>query len=264
MEAILGTEVPRIMWSLWMEGRDRAPELVRRCFEEWERLNPDWQLLVLDEDTIDPFLQDVPSHVRRLPVQALSDIIRIHVLEQIGGIWIDATVWPIIRLHDWLESALTTRFFAFERPGPDRPIASWFLCASPDHYIIKTWADAVRYYWRRERFLDIDPLGGNAIHPNPTDSVAPNKGWHNDRYPYFWFHYLFGYCVNTDHAFSELWKKTPKHSAVHPHRLQHKQSMLLDADLQAIQSVAAEAVVQKLDWRNETLLSLVRRLQGEL
>ena len=57
-----------------------------------------------------------------------------------GGVWVDASVVPVKPLSQWLGDALTEAgFFAFERPGPDRPISSWFLAATPRNLIFREW-----------------------------------------------------------------------------------------------------------------------------
>ena len=41
--------VPKIIWSYWHSGEADAPETAARCFDSWRRLNPGWELRVLDE-----------------------------------------------------------------------------------------------------------------------------------------------------------------------------------------------------------------------
>lgn len=255
--------IPRTIWSLWSEGRERAPELSNRCFNAWENLNPGWKLNVLDSAQALEIVGHLPDHVRHLPIQALSDIIRIHLLKQHGGIWVDATVWPTSPLERWLDDARPTGFFAFERPGPDRPISSWFLCAPPGHSLITTWAEAVNTFWQRERSPIASQNGRPVIPADPAASVAPERNGDSGAYPYFWFHYLFGYCLDAHSTFRETWQNSPKLPAAPAHILQRKCAELLRAHPAQIRLAAEASVMQKLDWRNGDHLTLLRQLQTD-
>jgi hypothetical protein len=105
---------------------------------------------------------------------------------------------------------MTTGFFAFNRPGPDRMLSSWFLASTENNYIINKWCRDVESYW------------------------------HNREEPdhYFWFHYLFGSVYDKDSHARNQWDKTPKLSADSPHSVQ----------VAGILSKASEEVLAKVDW----------------
>jgi hypothetical protein len=233
---------------LWLDTEAKAPPVCQLAFERWRQLNPDWTLRVLDHRDLPELLADYPEFVRRLPAAAISDIVRIELLAEIGGIWIDATVLPACPLADWLPDVMQTGFFAFDRPGADRPLSSWFLAAQPGHPIILKWREEVRRYWTRPRQLLMDPREGRPVVPNPDDWVNPEAAPEMAQYPYFWFHYLFGYLAGTDPEFSSQWAQCPKLSAQPPHQLQ---KMLKNGggDAEAMWTSFLEAApLQKLKW----------------
>lgn len=118
---------------------------------------------------------------------ATSDIVRIELLKRWGGVWVDATAMCAQPLDTWLHERMSTGFFAFERPVPERMLASWFLAATPSSYIASTWHARVTEYWKdRSRFDD-----------------------------YFWFHQLFAAQYEQDAEFRTLWDRTAKLSARH-------------------------------------------------
>lgn len=119
----------------------------------------------------------------REEVPALSDRIRIALLRQHGGVWADATAMCARPLDEWLPDRLSTGFFAFERPGPFRMLASWFLAAAPDNFIVQRWREACIQYWDGRARCDGD---------------------------YFWFHEAFEALYATDPAFKDEWDATPK------------------------------------------------------
>jgi hypothetical protein len=161
---------------------------VQSCLSTWTRRNPDWEVRSLTADTIGDYVEaDLP--LNEGPPAALSDICRIFILREFGGVWVDSTLYCAAPLDSWLDDRLAQGFFAFARPGPDRMLASWFLAAQPQHPIVTAWADLVAEYWR--------------------DRTKPDR--------YFWFHYLFADAYQQDPALRRAWDAVPKLSANGPH-----------------------------------------------
>ncbi len=181
------------MWSLWLQGWDAAPEIVAACRRTWEALNPDWSFQPLTRKTLCTMLDDRTMRFVRerpdVPPDALSDVVRIALLERFGGVWVDSTTYCLQPLDSWLGDVATTGFFAFDKPGQDRMVSSWFLAATPANPIVKRWAERTRAYWdgRAER----------------------------DRY--FWFHRLFGNGYAADAEWRAGWDAVPKVPAHGPH-----------------------------------------------
>ena len=255
--------IPKKIWSLWLGGEDHTPPVVQLAFECWRKLNPGWELHVVDKSHLADLLISYPNYVLNLPPQAQSDILRCRLLSEEGGVWVDASLLPAKPLDDWLPDQSQTGFFAYDKPGPNRPLASWFLAAAPSHDLLLKWEREVRRYWAEPRLLLMDPRKGNAMVDNPTQCVSPQGATGTGSYPYFWFHYLFGYLVETQPDFRTLWEATPKLSAIPPHRLQRLLKSRADGDTTGLTQTYFEAAhVHKLDWRislPESFVADVRR-----
>lgn len=257
--------IPKVIWSLWLDGEDNAPPLSQLVFECWKKLNPSWELRVLDKSDLASLLNSYPGHVLDLPPQALSDILRCRLLSDEGGVWVDASVLPVRPLDDWLPNQSPMGFFAYDKPGPDRPIASWLLAATPTHEVLLKWEREVRRFWAEPRLLQMDPRKGNALVDNPTLCVSPQGAAGTGSYPYFWFHYIFGYLVETQSHFRALWQATPKLSAIPPHQLQNLLKTRPDGDTTGLSETYFEAAhVHKLDWRQNLPESFVTEIVSNL
>jgi tetratricopeptide (TPR) repeat protein len=234
----------KTIYSLWLQGRDAAPDLVRLNFERWTALNPDYQLKVLDRRDVDELFEGVDLPIWDLPIQALSDVVRARLLRDNGGVWVDATVFPVEPLSQWLDDAFTEAgFFAFERPGPDRMISSWFLAATPRHLILREWWRQIERFWSKpRRLMEKTPA-------DPVASVSPAGSTDSDQFPYFWFHYLFQYLVESHTEFAEAWSRCTKMGAGPPHRLQELFANAPNPSSAEIRSAANAAPMQKLTWR---------------
>lgn len=191
----------KIIWSCWFQGRQNAPDLVKRCLASWETLNPDWDFRCLDAETIGRYI-DLGEHIslqnQTITAASLSDILRMLLLHEYGGVWVDATLYCNQPLNEWLPLAMGTGFFAFSKPAPkapkapQRPLASWFIAAGPGNLLLAKWAArAIRYWHERNQSND-----------------------------YFWLHHQFGDLCSTDPEARIAWESVPKISDVSPHAIQ--------------------------------------------
>ncbi len=221
----MDNHLPKIVWFLWLQGYDKAPLVVRKCYDSWLKNNPGWQVIFLDEHNISDYIG--LQKTDNMTNQASSDILRINLLAKHGGVWVDATSFCTRPLDEWLYKYLDTGFFAFERPAPDRMIASWFIASAKYNYITNTYKNKVNGYWDENpgmrfiessqwRFLNkrLNKLGPQVWFSTTVCTLLKV-------YPYFWFHYLFENIYLRDNQFKAMWDSTPKLSADTPHRLQN-------------------------------------------
>lgn len=261
------------IYALWDSGRDAAPDLVRRCLDRWEDLNPGHELVVLDRAALDAELSTLPPAVRALPIQGASNVLRTRLLARHGGVWVDATVLPTVPLDDWLPELLEPAgFFAFTKPGPSRVLSSWFLAATPGAAIPNRILQEICAYWDRPRrrgpFLPKStssrlrlrlraPREYRWRHRFMNDhvwSVRPDGGRDSDLFPYHWYHYLVGWLVESEPEFRVAWSRMPVRAAIAVHNVQRSRTedgLTLDEFRQAVPFLLRTGPVQKLNWRME-------------
>jgi hypothetical protein len=110
---------PRVIWTLWLQGWDNAPAIVRACLARWQNLNPGWRVHALDAQTLARFLSasDIDRIIRaETPLEAISDQIRIELLHHYGGVWADATTMCMRPLDRWLPASMPMGFSRFQGP----------------------------------------------------------------------------------------------------------------------------------------------------
>ena len=121
--------------------------------------------------------------------------------------------------------------------------------------MMRKWWQQISDYWAVSREL---------VNGIPDDPVAAVTGWH-DRYPYFWFHYLFQLLIESDEGFADDWERCAKVSADLPHRLQARLAKSQEIDFEELAAIGALAPVHKLNWRSPypiESLELVRPLSA--
>ena|SRR5271167_107809 len=112
-----------ITWTCWFQGRNHAPELVQKCLRSWEDQNPGWDVRCLDASSAlhyAPALVNFDLTKRDVAAASLSDDLRISVLHEFGGVWVDATLLCNRPLDEWLPGAFGEGFFAFDTPDHGR------------------------------------------------------------------------------------------------------------------------------------------------
>lgn len=202
----------KTIWTCWFQGRQKAPELVQQCLASWETLNPDWDFRCLDAETAGRYVhlgEHVDLQNQIVTAASLSDILRLLLLHEYGGVWVDATLYCNQPLDEWLPSVMGCGFFAFSKPAPDRLLASWFIAAAPGNILLSKWTARVINYWRGRKQSE----------------------------DYFWLHHQFNELCSIDDDSRIAWESIPKISADGPHSIQL-----------AGMYKAAEEVGQNIDW----------------
>jgi hypothetical protein len=188
----------KTIYILWFQGFDKAPEIVKKCVNSWKHYNHDWNIVLIDNNNLLNYIKidNYITNYKNINNIALSDIIRCILLKLYAGLWVDATTFCNKPLNNWLPNYINAGFFAFNKPGPDRLLSSWFLYSDKNNYIIDKWYNKTIEYYKN----------------------------HDTPHTYFWFHYLFGDLYSSDNIFKEIWDNVPKISAngTGPHYLQEK------------------------------------------
>ncbi len=189
--------IPKTIWIYWDRGEENAPELVQDCIASWRMQNPGWDIRVLHAQSASQIV-DLPHDPSKLPVQSYADLLRLRLLRQYGGVWVDATTYCLAPLDNWLPVVAQRGFFAFTWtkndawfiwPGIRRTMTNWFLASEPAGQFISRWEEASFAYWK--------------------DRVRP----HN----YFWPHIMLDYLFLTSRSFRRAFDEVPRIGCFGPH-----------------------------------------------
>jgi hypothetical protein len=220
-------ELPRRIHLFWDKGFEHAPDIVQFCAESWQRHNPTWEVILLDQDAANAILPR-GTLPRPMSVTHYSDMLRIAILQQHGGVWIDASVLCLRPLDHWLPQIFNQcEFFAFHKPNASRIISSWFLAANTDSVIAEEMRAISAAYWNWGPFRNGEP-------------------------PYFWLHYLFEHLVRHQKDVQSRWQQVPKLSAIPVHQLNRIISGGVDNNAQQRDQIRTSPV-QKLTHKKQIM-----------
>ncbi len=173
-------------------------------------------------------MDDMPASIR---VQHYADVLRLRLLDEHGGVWVDATTFCARPLEHWLPPLMQSGFFAFSRPSPDREVASWFLASEPGGTLIRAWRRAADAYWLRASRAD----------------------------DHYWLHYLFEWLTLKAPEVGVLWANTPHISAEGPLLLYRCLRQGYDVARLAESNSLDAIPIHKLNWRQNTSVDDVQR-----
>ncbi len=254
-------ELPRCIWVLWYQGVHQAPTLVTRCIESWKLKNPDWNVVVLDNDNLAAYvdqhvLDSIPAD---LSTAHRSDLVRLALLAKHGGVWVDATTYCLQPLDSWIDACSSTGVFMFQNPAKDRLISNWFIAAKKNDPIVEGLYHRLTLYWRDNDFAKLN-LVQRAVRfllaKALNRHVSTTRYWFSPFvtrflgiYPYFVFHYMFAALIRADAAAQQQWQGVGDISA-RPAHLLRKLGLFSVPTEEAKQRVRdSEAKLFKLTWR---------------
>lgn len=163
--------IPKIIWTYWHD-KDHMPETVKKCIDSWKRHCPDYDIRILgDSDTI---------HFKHSNdfIQRHADFVRLDVLNEHGGVWLDASVFlnsPI----DWIHEDPSVDFAGYEfrrhTLKPEWPyIENWFMAVPKGSRFIREWYEE---FFRYNDYESIDDY--LRVEMADVDGTEiPNKWYH--------------------------------------------------------------------------------------
>lgn len=162
---------PDKVWVCWLQGMEKAPDVVKKCVETiYKHAGGKDKVVVLSEQNISDYIE-MPADLLEKWKKGIisnthfSDLLRLALLVEYGGIWIDSTSYLTEDLPDFVVNA---DLFCFKAGPIAKIIASnWFFAAKPHHEILEKTRNLLYEYWRKENRL----VAYSIFHPFFTMAV---------------------------------------------------------------------------------------------
>lgn len=207
---VLNKEVKanKTIWICWLQGMNKAPLLVKKCVDSVMRNRPeDFSVVLIDWKNLYDYIF-VPAFIQEklaegdLSLTHFSDIIRVELLYQYGGCWIDATVY----CSDPIPAYMVEReLFVFKWSSFDKSIlkmSNWWLCAEKNAKLMYDMRRVLYGYWIHERQI---------LH-------------------YYLFHIIFSKLVDSSSFHRNVYWNVPYFNNSNPHVLYGKLALEYSED----------------------------------
>ena len=128
-------KIPKIIHYCWF-GRSEKPEIVKKCIQSWKNILTDYEIIEWNEDNFDINSNKyVKEAYENKKYAFVSDYVRVKVLYNMGGIYLDTDVEVYKSLDEFLEEE---SFWGFEEKNY---IATSTIGARSGNRLIKQFLD---------------------------------------------------------------------------------------------------------------------------
>lgn len=220
------------IWFCWLQGMAQAPEMVKVCLESQKRMFGD-KVIVLDNKNYKDWIS-LPDYVEEkyrkgyIPGALFSDMMRLELLIQYGGTWIDSTVLADPTglnnsNNKWrpsIDEIKNSELFIFRyfRQGKIVGMSNWFIHSKPNNPLLQDIRDMLYAYWQK----------------------------YNCTVEYYIFHLLFAEAAK---RYPEMIVQMPKGNSFHSLMLRDNITMFYDEDWW--QELTTHVCFHKLNYRLE-------------
>jgi hypothetical protein len=175
----IAPEIPETIWQFWDNPAGQStPNIVKACIKSVKRYKGNFNHKILDNSTIGNYT-DLPGYVfdkfknGRMDYAHFSDLLRLNLLKNHGGVWMDATGY----MTDFVPNDIIGQdFFVFLTGDlthyPYSFMQSCFIRAKKGSFIIDAWHKLCINYWKGEEkradYFQIHLMFKALVHKNPV------------------------------------------------------------------------------------------------
>lgn len=143
------------VWVCWLQGMENAPELVQACYESLKKNLKNKEIIVITSENLNNYVT-FPDYIIDKWKKGIisnthfSDLLRLELLIEHGGTWVDSTVLCTSDFPDYVNDA---DFFVFRNDYKKEmhcKISSWFISSKADYPLLKYVRDMIFAYWQQE------------------------------------------------------------------------------------------------------------------
>ncbi|WP_288728320.1 capsular polysaccharide synthesis protein [uncultured Limosilactobacillus sp.] len=146
---------PETIWIMWWQGYNNAPNLVKACINSVKINNKNHNVIIITQENFKDYVM-LPNFILKkfengyISITHLSDIIRVLLLYNYGGLWIDSTVLNISSIN---RKVFDSTFFSvrtgLETKEPSHgEWATFFMASHPKNKLMKKIAVNHFKFWK--------------------------------------------------------------------------------------------------------------------
>ena len=151
-----GVELQKYIWVCWLQGYSNAPDIVKASINFLKKNKPDnYELIFIDINNIKDYVY-IPDYIYYKKEKGyitnteFSDILRLHLLDKYGGIWIDSTAFLLKQIPN---DILNADFFAYHVSSGHYKVNNWIIVSKPHNIITNSMKKIMLEYWKHEKMM---------------------------------------------------------------------------------------------------------------
>lgn len=191
--------INKTIWVFWNKGFDNAPDIVKICLRSLKRNKGDYDLVCLTNSNLTEYVK-LPEYIikkrnsGKLLEAQFADLIRLQLLIQYGGCWLDVTCLLTATIPESVSDAGVFMFQTLNWENNLSPIrcSNWFISGKQGNILLIKLRNCLFNYH-----------------------------YYNDKpFHYFIFHLFLAVLINRDKECNEIWESMPFMNNTTPHVLQ--------------------------------------------
>ncbi|WP_331198084.1 capsular polysaccharide synthesis protein [Limosilactobacillus pontis] len=151
------------IWFCWFQGLENAPQIVKVCFNSLEENLPNKNIIIISKENMGNYVS-FPEFIMEkwrkgiISNTHMTDLLRLELLTNYGGTWIDATVLCTEKEDRIPEYFFNSDLFFYQmlKPGRDGNssyMSSWFINAKSHNKILEATKYLCYKYWEKNNYL---------------------------------------------------------------------------------------------------------------
>jgi hypothetical protein len=148
---------PETIWQFWDNPKGQpTPDIVKTCIKSVKKFKENFDHKILDTSTIANYT-DLPGYVfdrlkkGQMHYAHFSDLLRLNLLKNHGGVWMDATLYMTGPIHGYI---INENFFVFLTGKltrfPYSFVQNCFIRAKKGSFLCDAWYRMCVEYWKKE------------------------------------------------------------------------------------------------------------------
>jgi hypothetical protein len=221
------SSLPKI-WMMWASEWENAPLICQLCAMSWEKNNPDFEVVKLDENSVKEWLPELfapdsddiwltardPDGSYTVSLVKQTDYIRLKLLEKYGGVWADATLMATGSLSEFMRKHPgSEEFLVLDR----RNSGNWPMMCDPFSNQELEWSNWFFIYYPYAHLHELRIKdqrmreASEALKVRILQEIAEEE-----KVMYFAMHY----AVQGVPHWKDIWITMPSISAGYPHTVE--------------------------------------------
>lgn len=206
------------VWTYWVQGKNKIDELGRICINTWYyNLKDNFKINILDRKYFLEIQNEYnEDYLNKLSYQQEADLVRLYLLYNYGGIWIDIHIiitnnldWVIDKYNKGYKQVGFYIQYLNTKKDTKNILENWFIAVKdPKNYIIKCWKETFENILKEsienkniENFVDINSKIVNETNINELSPIF-------NRDNYLSMHIALLYCLQNNLKFKSEFNKT--------------------------------------------------------
>lgn len=153
---------PECIWMCWWQGIDNAPVIVKKCIESIQVNSGDHKVILITENNYQEYVSFPNWVIEKVEKGIISrthfaDILRLTLLAEYGGIWLDATFFCC---SDEVRRLFDLPLWSIKRPNySNLSVANGYFanyslgCNNQYRWVFQTIKDYFLHYWEKYDYL---------------------------------------------------------------------------------------------------------------